>query len=168
MLHMLSELDNFGPLLSEATLLHCSENIQQICRRIHMLKSAISIKLQSNFIETTLRRGCFAENFPHTFRTPLPKKNFGGMLVFYQIFTSSKSLLQADLIIIPISYNQFSTNNTQLQAVRVAFESKKWIYKNKSSGLDWILNHIQTCLSSKFQKKRFDFPMTKISNMTVR
>ena len=43
-------------------------------------RSVISIKLQSNFIEITLRRGCSTVNLLHIFRTPFPK-NFSGWLL---------------------------------------------------------------------------------------
>ena len=40
-------------------------------------RSVISIKLQSNFVEITLRHGC---NLWDIFRTPFPKNTSGGML----------------------------------------------------------------------------------------
>ena len=72
---MLSELDNFGHFYQKQP----SSIVLKIYNKFageYTCQSAISIMLQSNFIETTLRRGCFAENLPHTFGTPLPKKNF--------------------------------------------------------------------------------------------
>ena len=36
-------------------------------------RSAISVKLHSNFIEITLRRGCSPVNLLHIFRTPFPR-----------------------------------------------------------------------------------------------
>ena len=49
----------------------CSENMQQIYRR----------KLQSNFIEITLRHGCSLVNLLHIFRTPVSKNTSGGLLL---------------------------------------------------------------------------------------
>ena len=43
-------------------------------------RSVISIKLQSNFIEMTLRRGCCPVNLLYIFRKPFPK-NISGQLV---------------------------------------------------------------------------------------
>ena len=39
----------------------------------HSCRSVISIKLQGNFIEMTLRQGCSPINLLHIFRTPLTK-----------------------------------------------------------------------------------------------
>ena len=47
----------------------------------HPCQSAISIKLLSNFIEITLRRGCFPVNLLHIFRTPFPKNTSGWLLL---------------------------------------------------------------------------------------
>ena len=44
---------------------------EQLCR------SAISIKLQSNFIKITLRHGCSPVNLLHIFGTPFPKNTSG-------------------------------------------------------------------------------------------
>ena len=48
---------------------------EQLCR------SAISIKLQSNFIEIALRRGCSPVDLLHIFRTRFYKNTYGGMLL---------------------------------------------------------------------------------------
>ena len=50
----------------------CSEKMPQIYRRTPC-RSVISIKLQSNFIEITLRHRCFPVNLLHIFRTPFLK-----------------------------------------------------------------------------------------------
>ena len=41
---------------------------------------AISTKLQSNFIEVTLRRACSPVNLLHIFRAPFLKNTSGGLL----------------------------------------------------------------------------------------
>ena len=66
----------------------CSENMLQIYRR-HLCRSAISIKLQSsfieitpcNFIEITLRHGCSSVNLLHIFRTHFLKNTSGWLLL---------------------------------------------------------------------------------------
>ena len=40
-----------------------------------------SIKLQSSFIEITLRHGCSPVNLVHIFRTPFPKNASRGLLL---------------------------------------------------------------------------------------
>ena len=57
-----------------------SENLQQICRE-HSCRSVISIKLQSNVIDITLRHGCSPVNLLHIFRTPFYKSTYGGLLL---------------------------------------------------------------------------------------
>ena len=51
----------------------CSENMQQIYRRIPMLKS--------HFIEITVRHGCSPVNLLHIFRTPFSKNTSGRLLL---------------------------------------------------------------------------------------
>ena len=43
----------------------------------------ISIKLQSNFIEITLRHGCSPVNLLHIFRTPFPRNASGELLLIW-------------------------------------------------------------------------------------
>ena len=44
-------------------------------------RSKISIKLQSNFIEITLRHGCSPVNLLHIFRIPFPRNTSGRFLL---------------------------------------------------------------------------------------
>ena len=53
--------------------------MQQIYRRKHSSRSAISIKMLCNFIEIALRHGCSPVNLLHIFRTPFPKNTSGGL-----------------------------------------------------------------------------------------
>ena len=50
-------------------------------------RSEISITLQSNFIEITLRNGCSAVKLLHIFRAPLYSNTYGGLLL-PQVFIS--------------------------------------------------------------------------------
>ena len=57
----------------------------KICSKFtgeHPCRSAISIKLQSNFIEITFQHGCPLVNLLHIFRTPFPKNIYGRLLLF--------------------------------------------------------------------------------------
>ena len=47
----------------------------------HLCRSVITIKLQSNFIEITLRHGCSPVNLLYIFRTPFPKNTSDGLLL---------------------------------------------------------------------------------------
>ena len=52
------------------------------CTGEHLCRSAISIKLQSNFIEIVLRHGCSPINVQHIFRTPFPRNTSGCLLLY--------------------------------------------------------------------------------------
>ena len=47
----------------------------------HPCQNAISINLQSNFIEITLWNGCSPVNLLHVLRTPFPKNTSGRLLL---------------------------------------------------------------------------------------
>ena len=62
--------------------------VLKICSKFtgeHTCRSAISIKLLSNFIEIALRHGCSPVNFLHIFSkiftTPFPRNNYGRLLL---------------------------------------------------------------------------------------
>ena len=61
----------------------CSENVQQIYMRTPACGTVILIKLQSNFLEITLRHGYSSVNFLHIFITSFPKNTSGGLLLFF-------------------------------------------------------------------------------------
>ena len=48
----------------------------------HPWRSVISIKLQSNFIEITLRHGCCPVNLQHIFRTSFHNNTYGRLLLY--------------------------------------------------------------------------------------
>ena len=59
--------------------------VLKICSKFtgeHPCRSMISIKLQSNFIEITLRHGCSSVNLLHIFRSPFYRNTYGGMLLY--------------------------------------------------------------------------------------
>ena len=67
-------------VLRKRSLKICSKfTEEQPCR------SVISIKLQSNFIEITLRHRCSPVNLLHTFRTPFPKNSSGRLLLEFAL-----------------------------------------------------------------------------------
>ena len=60
------------------------KGVLEICSKFtgeYPCRSVITIKLQSNFIEITLRHGCSPENLLFIFRTPYPKNISGGLLL---------------------------------------------------------------------------------------
>ena len=67
------------------------KGVLKICNRFtgeHPWRSAISIKLKSNFIEIALRHGCCSVNLLHIFRTPFPKNTSGGLFLEFQEYYS--------------------------------------------------------------------------------
>ena len=76
----------------------CSENMQQIYRRTPMPKCNFNkVALLCNFIEITLRHGCYPVNLLHIFRTPFPR-NISGWLILDFVFQviSEKTLCSND------------------------------------------------------------------------
>ena len=66
----------------------------KICSKFtgeHTCRSALSIKLQSNFIEIALRYGCSLVNLLHNFRPPFPKNTSKGPQPFMEILQNSCS-----------------------------------------------------------------------------
>ena len=60
------------------------KSVLKICSKFtreHACRSVISIKLQSNFIEITLRHGCSPVSLLHIFGAPFPKNTSGGLLL---------------------------------------------------------------------------------------
>ena len=68
----------------------------------HPCRSAISIKLQSNFIESTLRHGCSPVNLLHIFRTPFPKNTPGRLFLIIAeiLFRFFEQFLKSQIIVI--------------------------------------------------------------------
>ena len=61
------------------------EGVLKISRKFageHPCRSAISINLQSNFIEIARWHGCSPVNLLHIFRTPLLKNTSGRLLLY--------------------------------------------------------------------------------------
>ena len=50
----------------------------------HSCRNMISIKVQSNFIEITLRHGCSPVNLLHIFRAPFAKNISEGLLLYLE------------------------------------------------------------------------------------
>ena len=59
----------------------CSENSSKFTGE-HPCRSAISIKLQSNFNKIALRHGCSLVNLLHVFRTTFTKNTSEGLLLY--------------------------------------------------------------------------------------
>ena len=58
----------------------------KICSKFtgeHPWRSAISVKLHSNFIEIALRHGCFPVNLMYIFRVPFLKSTSGWLLLIF-------------------------------------------------------------------------------------
>ena len=60
------------------------KDVRKICSKFtgeHPCRSVISIKLQSKFIEITIRHGCSPVNLLHIFRAAFPKNTSGWLLL---------------------------------------------------------------------------------------
>ena len=80
----------------------------------HLCRSAISIELQSNFIEITLRHGFSPVNLLHIFRTPFPNKTPGLLLL---TLAKEKKVLVTDEAVVQklSSYFEIIVQNVDLQ-----------------------------------------------------
>ena len=85
----MSAIDRFDCILnkvyrSSSLEVFLGKGVLKICSKFtgeHPCRSAISKKLQSNFIEITLRHGCSPKNLLHIFRTPFSKNTSGRLLL---------------------------------------------------------------------------------------
>ena len=71
------------------------KGVLKLCSKVtgeHPCRSAISIKLQSNFIEITLRHGWSPPNLLHILRTPFLKNSPGRLLLLFFDGTSRNSM----------------------------------------------------------------------------
>ena len=60
----------------------------------HPCRSVILIKMQSNFIEITLRHGCSPVNLLHVFRAPFSKNTSGWLLLKVDFHVRDWSLME--------------------------------------------------------------------------
>ena len=78
---------------TEAATQRCSQErgVLKICSKFtgeHSCRSAISIKLESNFTEITLRHGCSPVNLLHIFRTSFPRNTSGQLLLHISAYNT--------------------------------------------------------------------------------
>ena len=77
---------NFKTVPSSPLEVFLEKNVLKICPKFtgkHSHRNAISIKLQSNFIEIGLRHGYSSVNLLHIFRTPFPENTFRRLRLKY-------------------------------------------------------------------------------------
>ena len=75
-----------GPFRSSRLEVFLRRGVLKTCNKFtgeHPCRSVISMKLQSNFIEITLRHGCSPLNLLHIFRTPFLKNTSGRLLLSF-------------------------------------------------------------------------------------
>ena len=78
---------------TEAATQRCSQErgVLKTCSKFtgeHSCRSAISIKLESNFTEMTLRHGCSPINLLHIFRTSFPRNTSGQLLLHISAYNT--------------------------------------------------------------------------------
>ena len=89
----------------------CSANVQQIYRRTPACGTVILIKLQSNFLEITLRHGYSSVNFLHIFITSFPKNTSGGLLLFFPMCSDLSGKVCFFGILSEVQNGTFRRNN---------------------------------------------------------
>ena len=78
---------NISSFTSSLPEVFLGKGVLNICSKFtgeHPCQSAISLKLQVNFFEITLRYGCFLVNWLHVFRTPFLKNTPGWLLLKFK------------------------------------------------------------------------------------
>ena len=86
------------PDRSNPSVVFLRKGVLKICSKFtgeYPCRSAISIELQSNFIEITLRHGYSAVKLLHIFRTPFPRNTSGWLLLARASFLTK---LQASVL----------------------------------------------------------------------
>ena len=88
------------------------KGVLKICSKFtgeHLCRSAISINLQSNFIDITLWHGCSPLNLLHIFRTSFSKSTSGWMLLFVlsQRYSPKTTNLYLPHTLNPVKYFTF-------------------------------------------------------------
>ena len=118
----------------------------------HLCRGAISIKLQSKFIEIALWHGCSPVNLLHIFRTPFPKNTSGWLFLYqhvlFQIVQSRKLSLQNDFC---------QTHRFKILKQRNTFFSLKKKERRKKNDFKLPKGHTE-----------FDVALTSISMMLLR
>ena len=82
--YYLFPLNRNSPFRSSRPEAFLRKGLLKICSKFtgeHPCWSAISINVQSNFIDIALQHGCSPVNFLHIFRTPFPMKTSGRLLL---------------------------------------------------------------------------------------
>ena len=79
--------------------LFSGRGVLKICSKFtreHPCRSAISVKLQSNFIEIVLRHGCSPINLLHFFRAPFLKNTSGQLLQYFFVSLNEHAKREAE------------------------------------------------------------------------
>ena len=83
------------------------KGVPKICSKFigeHPYRNAISIKLQSNFIEIALRHGYSPLNLLHIFRTPFSKNTSGLLLLFLTVHFVLHNLIKRPKTVVCLKY----------------------------------------------------------------
>ena len=96
-----------------------TKGVLKICSKFtreHPCRTAISIKLQSSFIEITLRHGCSPVNLLHIFRTLFLKNTSGWLLLEVQVSHDfeKNNLIWNESVLANTMYQCFTSSTKQL------------------------------------------------------
>ena len=128
--------------LRKGALKICSKFIGE-----HSCRSAISIKLQSNFIEIALEHGCSPVNLLQIFRTPFPRNTSGWLFQFEKKITLMILGMEIDC----------TSNNKQATIAKVThshYIQIKKVFRGTYIGI-WLSIGICTAHKMKFSIKDF-------------
>ena len=80
-------MTNVRQVRSSSLVVFLGKGVLIICSKFrgeNPYRNVVSIKLQSNFIEITLRHGSYPVNLVHFIRTTFPKNTSGGLFLMLQ------------------------------------------------------------------------------------
>ena len=102
--------------------------VLKICSKFtgeHPCRRAISVKLQSNFIEIALLHGCSPVNLLHIFRTPCPRNTSGWLLLNKSYLIHLNSLnTRREIWRQSLSFEKFLTNIRYIDLLLIITSNK--------------------------------------------
>ena len=136
-------------------LVFLRKSVLKICRKFtgeHPCRSVISINLQSNFVEITLRQLCPPVNLQQIFRTHFPENTSGGCRALWSIV---KTFLPLSFSMLNIFYESLGTNliNPFIPSVVVKLRPPRFTSKDLIRPIEVFIKRFGVLRSDARQNK---------------
>ena len=141
-------------------LVFLRKSVLKICRKFtgeNPCRSVISINLQSNFVEITLRQLCPPVNLQQIFRTHFPENTSGGCRALWSIV---KTFLPLSFSMLNIFYESLGTNliNPFIPSVVVKLRPPRFTSKDLIRPIEVFVKRFGVLRSDARQNKTPNFP----------